>query len=175
MLLSKQDFYKLFPRATRHKDLYEELSQHMSKYLINTRIRQAYFLGQLAHECMGFRYIRELGNKAYFRRYEWRKSLGNTQAGDGYKYRGRGFIQLTGRYNYTKYGKKLGIDLVNNPGLAETVPVACLIACQYWDDIGANALSDKGSFRLITKRINGGYNGLKDRKYWTNRIARLIP
>lgn len=178
MLLTQEQFYKLYPAALKYgtinNGLYEQLTKAMDKYQINNKLRESYFLGQLAHECVGFKYIYELGTKAYFKRYDGRKDLGNTQVGDGYRYRGRGFIQLTGRYNYRKYGKKLGIDLENNPDLALGLDIACLIAAQYWDDIKGNELSDLGEFKTITKRINGGYNGLTDRINRANKVASLI-
>lgn len=174
MLLTEEQFYTLYPHAKKHGDVYNNLATAMHKYDISGRYREAYFLGQLAHECVGFRYLYELGNKAYFSRYDGRKDLGNTIPGDGYKYRGRGFIQLTGRANYRSYGAQLGLDLEGNPDLASTIPVAVQVACLYWKNKGLNELADKGNFKLITRRINGGYNGLKDRVNQANKVYNLI-
>lgn len=83
---------------------------------------------------------------------------------DGWKYRGRGIIQLTGRYNYRKYGLILNLDLENNPDLALELNNACLIAGAYWQTIRGNELSRENKFKEITRRINGGYNGLEYRE-----------
>jgi putative chitinase len=132
-----------------------------------------HFMAQLAHESGGFKHLTELGGRKYFDRYEGRKDLGNTQSGDGYKYRGRGFIQLTGRANYTEMSKKLGVDLVNNPELASTPEIATQIAAEFWRSRGLDKLAQEDNIRGITKRINGGYNGLADRKRWLSKIRQM--
>jgi putative chitinase len=175
MIIRPDQLNKLFPRAK--PGVVQALAYGdatFKKFEIDTLKRIRHFLAQMAHESVGFRYLYELGGKSYFRRYEGRKDLGNTQPGDGYKYRGRGIIQLTGRYNYDLYGKKLGIDLLNNPKLAARPDVALQVACQYWKDKNLNAYADRGDIRTITKRINGGYNGFKDRIRWLNKIKKVI-
>ena len=92
------------------------------------------------------------------------KLLGNTQKGDGKKFRGRGLVQITGRWNYAAAGKALGIDLVNHPELAESEDVAAAIAAWYWTSRNLNDLADKEDFVGLTKKINGGTNGLKFRQ-----------
>jgi len=87
----------------------------LSSYGINTRLRLAHFMAQIEHESGGFKYLTELGGKSYFDKYEGRKDLGNIQKGDGFKFRGRGYIQVTGRANYTLLSKDMRIDFVNNP------------------------------------------------------------
>ncbi len=175
MRLTLEEYKKLFPRCKEPDELYKYMSAAMKKYdITKTDFREAFFLGQMAHESMGFKYMYELGSKGYFRKYEWRKSLGNTQKGDGYRYRGRGIIQLTGRYNYTDMTRKLGIDLVGNPDLAMGPRVASLVATQYWDDRNLNKYADAGNFKPITRLINGGYNGYRDRVRWANKIHRII-
>lgn len=142
---------------------------------INTPARVAAFLAQLAHESCGFRYSEEIwGPTAAQRRYEGRKDLGNTVKGDGYRYRGRGFIQLTGRHNYQKYGFALGLPLVEQPDLAARPDVAARVAAAYWTSAGLNALADAGNFREITRRINGGFNGWDDRVKRWEAIKRLL-
>lgn len=143
----------------------------MGEYGINTPKRQAAFIGQLAHESAGFKTMREYASG---KAYEGRKSLGNTEPGDGQRFKGRGLIQLTGRANYANYGKKLGIDLVNNPELAETPEVAMRVAAAFWDDHGLNELADRGDIRGITKRINGGQNGLADRARYTRKATQIL-
>ena len=147
------------------------LPKEMDKAGINTKLRIAHFLAQLGHESDHFRTLREYASGA---EYEGRRDLGNVKAGDGKRYRGRGPIQITGRANYEKYGKKLGIDLVKKPELAETPEVGVKIAILYWSDHGLNALADKDDIRGITKRINGGYNGLNSRIAMLENAKRAI-
>jgi putative chitinase len=134
---------------------------------ICTRDRICHFLAQLAHETGGFRYDEELASGA---QYENRTDLGNTQSGDGVKFKGRGFIQLTGRYNYRKYGELLNLPLEQNPELAKQPRVSLKIALVYWNMQDLNYYADRGDFEEITRRINGGLNGLTDRWSWLNRI-----
>jgi putative chitinase len=137
----------------------------LPEYEITTPLRLAHFWAQMSHECAGFRTLHEYwGPTDAQRRYEGRRDLGNTQQGDGYRFRGRGIIQLTGRANYVTFGKRLGIDLVNNPELAADPKVALRVACEYWKSRGLNALADKNDIKGITRKINGGQNGLADRR-----------
>ena len=131
---------------------------------INTPLRLVHFFAQIDHESGGFKYTTELGNKAYFNKYEGRKDLGNTQAGDGYKFRGRGYIQITGRANYTEISKDLKIDFVNNPDLLSQEANAMLSAIWFWNKRKLNTFADRNDIITLTKRINGGSNGLEDRK-----------
>jgi len=132
----------------------------LTAYNINTKLRKAALFAQLAHETGGFQWMHELGNNSYFTKYEGRMGNG---VGEGAKYKGRGFIQLTGKNNYKAYGKRLGIDLLNAPALAEDPNIALQIACMYWNDHKLNHYADKEDIKAITKAINGGYNGLDDR------------
>ncbi len=160
-----QSFKQTFPKAK--PEVYGALANnkgYLEEMGINTPERLRHFTAQMGHESGGFRHLKELGGRSYFKRYEGRKDIGNTSPGDGYKYRGRGIIQLTGKSNYKTYGNKLGIDLVNKPELASNPDIAVKVAARYWKDKGLNKLADKGNMRGITKRINGGYNGLRDRQ-----------
>jgi putative chitinase len=134
---------------------------------INTPLRMAAFLAQLLHESGELRYFQELwGPTDAQQRYEGRKDLGNTQEGDGFRFRGRGPIQLTGRANYRRFGALLGLPLEEQPELAATPRVGFQIAAAYWRARGCNALADRGTkaaFVTITRRVNGGTNGLQDR------------
>lgn len=132
-----------------------------TKFGINTPLRQAHFLAQCAHESAGMRTTVEYASG---KEYEGRKDLDNTHPGDGVRYKGRGLIQLTGRANYAAYGKKLGIDLVGHPDLAAAFPAAIETAALYWNDHNLNDAADANDIALITKRINGGLNGLQSRK-----------
>lgn len=139
----------------------------LNKYDITTKIRKAAFFAQLAHETAGFKYLHELGGASYFKKYDGRMGNG---VGEGAKYKGRGLIQLTGKDNYRAYGKKLGVDLLNNPDLAAAPAIALEIACLYWNDRNLNRYADKEDIRAITRAINGGYNGLEDRIKYYNRF-----
>lgn len=144
----------------------EHLPEVIAKYNINTDLRLAHFLAQLAHESDHFRTYEEYASGSA---YEGRRDLGNIKRGDGRKYKGRGPIQITGRYNYRKYGNLLGINLEENPNLAETHKIGLMIAGEYWHQNGLNSLADKDNGKQITRKINGGYNGLQDR---LNKVAR---
>ena len=138
----------------------EPLNAAMHEFHINSPIRQAAFIAQIAHESGELRYVEEIASGIA---YEYRKDLGNTQPGDGMKYKGRGLIQITGRNNYAECGKALGVDLITNPELLETNDLACRSAAWFWASRGLNDLSDRGDFERITKRINGGLNGYQER------------
>lgn len=169
----------------------EPLNNVFEKYDINTPQRQAAFIGQCAHESANFTVLQEnlnysakglmatwssrfpdmdtaeryerqpekIANKVYAR-----ADMGNTDAGDGWKYRGRGIIQLTGKNNYHACGEAIGEDLVNNPDLLLDPKYACLSAGWFWNKRGLNTLADANDIETITKRINGGLNGLLDRQ-----------
>lgn len=157
----------------RFKALVGEFKASAGAYEVNTELRIAHFWAQMAHETGGFRWFKELGGREYFEKYEGRRDLGNTQKGDGYKYRGRGIIHLTGRHNYRKFGEKIGFDLIGNPDRAEDPDIAVLVALQYWKDRKLNKYADKDDIRAVTKRINGGYNGLRDRENYLKKIKGL--
>ncbi|WP_215908807.1 glycoside hydrolase family 19 protein [Phreatobacter stygius] len=135
---------------------------------ITSPARAAHFLAQAAHETDGFRTLVEYGDAAYFRRYDGRRDLGNVQAGDGARYRGRGIFQLTGRANYRSFGAKIGVNLEGLPEAAALPANSTATALAYWNDRALSAHADRDDLRCITRRINGGFNGLADRE------ARLI-
>lgn len=147
------------------------IQQAMAEFGITSYWRETAFLAQLAHESAELRYMEEIASGAA---YEGRRDLGNTQPGDGKRFKGRGPIQLTGRANYKRYGDLLGLDLVNNPLQAATPEVGFRIAGQFWKLNGLNELADKQDFRGITKRINGGYNGLDDRIKYYERAKKVL-
>ena len=144
----------------------------MREFEIATYLRAAAFLAQLAHESAELRYFEEIASG---KAYEGRKDLGNTQPGDGVKYKGHGPIQITGRANHAACGKALGLDLINNPTLITQPPNAFRSAGWFWDSRGLNALADQRLFKAITKKINGGFNGLADRQKYYDRALRIIP
>jgi putative chitinase len=138
---------------------------------IDTELRIAHFLAQTCEESDGYCTTEEYASGLA---YEWRADLGNNQPGDGVKFKGRGLIMITGRYNYTRYGKLLGLDLVNKPTLAAEPVNAVSIAIAYWSEHGLNAFADKDDIETITRRINGGLNGLATRQAYLIRALRLL-
>ncbi|MEL6438537.1 MAG: glycoside hydrolase family 19 protein [Cyanobacteria bacterium J06621_8] len=152
------------------------------KYQINTNLRMAHFLAQVMHESGGFKWLRELWGptaqqKSYEPPFSKARELGNRDKGDGFKYRGRGLIQLTGKYNYKKLTDEIGtdfnVDFVSQPNLVETTPYAVLAAGWYWDRNNINQWADQDDLRKVTKSINGGFNGLEDRRKFLKR-AKLV-
>lgn len=153
---------KIMPQAGSKADLFAgPLSDSMMEFDINTKARQAAFIAQIGHESGQLRYVRELASGSA---YEGRKDLGNTMPGDGVKYKGRGLIQITGKANYVALMMALGIDCLENPEVLEEPVNASRSAAWFWKDRGLNELADQGNFLAITKRINGGTNGLEDRQ-----------
>ena len=146
--------------STRAADVLPFLLAALDEAEINTPVRAAAFLAQLGHESCDLRYFEELATGAA---YEGRKDLGNTQPGDGIRYKGRGPIQLTGRSNYRAASLALGLDLEGNPSQAAAVDVGFRTAAWFWRTHGLNEMADAGGFDAITKRINGGFNGKPDR------------
>lgn len=147
------------------------LNKYMGEYGIDTPLRAAHFLAQAMHESGELQFVRELASGAA---YEGRKDLGNTRPGDGRLYKGRGLLQLTGRNNYTKLAKDTGLDVVRKPALLELPQWAVMSACWYWATRGLNALADKDALVLITKRINGGTNGLPSRTGYLGRAKKAF-
>jgi putative chitinase len=155
------------------------LNRVMEEYEINTLLRSAAFLAQLAHESGELRYMEEIwGPTEAQKRYDppgsLAEKLGNTERGDGKRFKGRGPIQITGRFNYDRYGRLLGVDLVANPALAATPQIAFSIAGLYWRNNGLNQLADNDDIVTITRRINGGLNGLADRRAYYKRAKEVL-
>lgn len=144
----------------------DALTAAMAGAQINTRLRIAAFLAQIGHESGSLIYSKELGGPSYFAKYEGRKDLGNVQEGDGSRFCGRGLIQCTGRDNYAKASMALFGDyrLLTKPDLLEQPDWAAKSAAWYWTTHNLNALADADRFTDLTKKINGGTNGLEDRK-----------
>ncbi len=155
------------------------LNNIMPTYDINSPMREAAFLAQIAHESGELRFWEEIwGPTAAQKRYEppsdLAKRLGNTQPGDGKRYKGRGPIQITGRFNYRKYGQLLQLDLEGNPDLASTTQIGFETACQYWKLNGLNELADIPDFTAITRKINGGLNGQASREKYYARAKQAL-
>jgi predicted chitinase len=166
------------PQAKRQLYLLH-LNAAMQARTIDTPLRIAAFVAQLAHESGEFRWMEEIwGPTPAQLRYEppsdLAAKLGNTERGDGKRFKGRGPIQITGRFNYAKYGALLGLDLVANPALAATPEVAFATAGLFWQSNGLNELADARQFVAITRRINGGTNGLADRQMYYERAKAVL-
>jgi putative chitinase len=168
----------------------EPLNDTFAKYDISTPQRQACFIGQCAHESGNFKTLEEnlhysatrlmavwpsrfpsldvadqyannpekIANKVYAGR------MGNVEDSDGFAFRGRGLVQLTGREAYANCGSGMGVDLINNPDMLFDPKYAALSAAWFWNKKGLNALADAQDYETMTKRINGGLIGLDDRK-----------
>jgi putative chitinase len=156
------------------KRLARDLGQAMVEHHITTPRRAAAFIAQVAHESGGFAYRTELwGPTPAQRGYEGRRDLGNVKPGDGSRFRGRGYIQLTGRTNYAAVARGLRIDCVDHPELLATHLYAAKSAAWWWDTHGCNELADRGDFVALTRKINGGTNGLADRQRYHRRARPL--
>lgn len=200
-ILKEQDFNTLYPRAK--PGTYKALCNNLEKNSINTPKRIAAFIAQCAHESGGFsvtsenlnysekalntvfgKYFIRAGRSAapYARKPEkianivYGGRMGNNSPGDGWKYRGRGFIQLTGKNNYAKFQSTnpYGDVLVNPDTVAEDMNLSVLTAIWYWNTNNLNRFADSGDIRGLTKAINGGFNGLDDRIAQTNRLYSLF-
>ena len=180
----------------------EPLNKTFEKYEINTPVRQAAFIGQCGHESASFKVLEENLNYSakglvatwpsrfhdveYAAEYErkperiankvygGRADLGNTEDGDGWRFHGRGLIQLTGRTNYTVCGLALGKPFAEHPELILEPENAAMSAGWFWNKRGLNAVADQESWELLTKRINGGLNGLQDRIDRTHKAMDIL-
>jgi len=177
----------------------EPLNEVFEKYEINTPLRQAAFIGQCQHESGNFKLLQENLNYSakslmavWPSRFNAEKAaecerkpekianivyggrMGNTEDGDGWKYHGRGLIQLTGKENYINCGNAIGVDLVNNPDLLTEPKYAALSAGWFWNKKGLNALSDAKDYKTMTQRINGGTLGLEDRIHHIEKAVQLL-
>lgn len=163
--MTPDELRQVMPFAGARADAFAAaLTATMEEFGIDTPQRKAAFLAQLAHESGSLKYVRELADGSA---YEGRKDLGNTSPGDGPRYKGRGLIQITGKSNYRACGIGLGLDLIAFPQLLEETVNACRSAGWFWKNYGLNHFADKDLFGSLSKRINGGFNGIDDRiQYW---------
>lgn len=147
-------------KKIKSKEGLKYIEKAIQKANINDPVEVAQLLAQLGHESMGFTRLEEIASG---RAYEGRKDLGNVIAGDGERFKGRGFIQLTGRSNYRHFGQIVRIDLERYPHLAADPIVAADVAIAYWNSRVKPRVKNFSNTRAVTRLINGGYNGLKDR------------
>lgn len=182
MKLTKEQLKVIYPQAK--DDLIELHLPHINEafrwYNMTTPERVAAFMAVCGWETGQMKYFTELGKRSYFDKYEpgtkIGKDLGNVYAGDGFKYRGRGAIQLTGRANYKAASDAFGVDFIQFPELVATPAYAWKIAGWYWVvrwkkyDGGLNYFADREDLLTIQKRVNGGMNGWEGRKALYDRI-----
>lgn len=173
MELTGDQIKKILPSASKSNinKYLPYINQYMEMYGINTPLRVSGFIAQVGHESGSFVYVREIASGAA---YEGRKDLGNTQKGDGVRFKGRGLIQITGRANYTKVSEDLGIDCINHPELLEQPNNAVQSACWFWQTHGLNEIADNDDIVKMTKVINGGTNGLNDRTKIYNKAKQVL-
>lgn len=173
-MITLDQLRRIMPYAGDRAAIYlDPLNQAMAEFGIDTPARQAGFLAQIAHESGSLKYTREIASGAT---YEGRRDLGNTEPGDGMRFKGRGLIQITGRHNYMICSLALYGDerLLDKPWLLESVIGACRSAAWYWSAFGLNAIADAGDVKRMTRRINGGLNGLAERQaYYTQALQVL--
>jgi putative chitinase len=155
------------------------LNMLMDEYEINTPNRRRHFIAQLAHESNQFNSCAEKYNgtpQEYFKKYDNRKDLGNSFKGDGMKFKGRGLIQITGRYNYSCASIDIFKDatLLSNPEKLEQPALAVEVSCWFWKTKHLNSLADNDEIKAITMRINGGLNGLNERIMFYNLAKKYI-
>ena len=176
MPITEQQLLQILPNAGRQAGVFVPvLNTAMNRYGIVGTQRAAAFIAQVGHESGQFRWLKELwGPTAQQAGYEGRADLGNTVTGDGSKYRGRGLIQITGRANYAACGEALGLDLLSKPELLELPQYAAMSAAWFWSTRGLNSLADQKDFAKITRRINGGLNGLEERLALWERAKKVL-
>ena len=176
MSITQQQLLQILPNAGPVAGVFVPvLNAAMVHYQIIGPKRVAAFIAQIGHESGQLKYIKEIwGPTKAQAKYEGRKDLGHTVAGDGSKYRGRGLIQITGRANYMACGEALGLDLIKQPELLEKPQHACMSAAWFWATRGLNTLADEGQFDKITRRINGGQNGAADRQTLYTRALKVL-
>lgn len=147
---------------------------------LNTRDRIIHYLAQVFHESGSLRYVEELSSGA---QYEGRKDLGNTQKGDGKRFKGRGFIQLTGRKNYQDFynDEWCSDNVVAYPNLVSNFPLNQMVSMWFWDRNNLNDLADLDNgtngediVKKITRKVNGGYNGLDERVKFYQKFKKII-
>jgi putative chitinase len=162
---------KILPNFKYVDAVCKSINDTCQLFEINTRNRVCHFLAQILHESGGLRYTEELASG---KQYEGRKDLGNTLPGFGVKYKGRGFIQITGYSNYKLVGEYFGVDFLAVPEKLAQNPWNMLSAGWFWKTKNINVLADKDDIVLITKRINGGLNGYDSRLAWYEKLKKVI-
>lgn len=175
MKINKPQLLRAVPNLykARVDDFVKTFNEWSDTFGINTPLRAVHYLAQVFHESAALRYTEEIASG---KAYEGREDLGNTQKGDGIKFKGRGFIQITGRANYQAYANSeycVG-DLMKHPEWLSKSPGNQKASMWFWKTKGLNELADKDDIRAITKKVNGGYNGLADRMFYYRRFKKEL-
>jgi len=167
----------------RWKIITEQVSQRTMQIIreckLTTPLRRAFLFAQMAHETDGFKTMREYGRGCVkYGRGRLAKRLGNRR-GEGCKFRGRGYIQITGRHNYRQFGKAAGVDIVSNPDRALDPDISVKVSCAYWRQRRANRYADRDNLFRVSKLINGlnkrgKPNGMLSRKIYLRRSKRVF-
>lgn len=179
MKITREQLYKIIGDYNRVDRYLHYINKYLDVFEINTPLRASHFIAQCCHETAGFKFMKEQGKVNYFLNYDkgsLAKMLGNTQKGDGWKYRGRGFLMLTGRANYQSYqdSEYCKGDIMSNPELLEGQNGSVKSAMWWWFTHGLNELADKDDIVKITKKVNGGLNGIDDRKNWFGICKKVL-
>lgn len=172
MQVSREQIISIMPTAKSRVDTFLVfINRYAPEFGITTSLRMAHYLAQIAHESAEFKYTKEIASGKAYDTGRLAVKLGNTPEadGDGQRYKGRGLIQLTGKANYKAYKEYCGFDVVSKPELLEQPLGAVRSSMWFWLENGLNALADTDDVRAITKRINGGYNGLAAREKYLTR------
>lgn len=175
MKINKPQLLRAVPNLykARVDDFVKTFNDWSDTFGINTPLRAVHYLAQVFHESAALRYTEEIASG---KAYEGREDLGNTQKGDGVIFKGRGFIQITGRANYQAYANSeycVG-DLMKHPEWLSKSPGNQKASMWFWKTKGLNELADKDDIRAITKKVNGGYNGLADRMFYYRRFKKEL-
>jgi len=202
-MITEENFKSIVPDVNWNKasQYIPYLNAVLPQYGINTPLRKAHFLAQVAHESGGFKFVLENLNysakalysvfRKYFptlavaneyarqpekianKVYANRMGNGNTASGEGWKYRGRGLIQLTGKDNYQALSTTTSQNFIDNPELVSSPEWALASACWFWRSRKINQYADADDIHMVTKRINGGFNGLEDRQHYLDEFKKL--
>ena len=202
-MITEENFKTIIPDvswsyASQYVNLFESV---LPAYGIDTPLRKAHFLAQVAHESGGFKFVVENLNysakalygvfRKYFsnmdlanqyarqrekianRVYANRMENGDEASGDGWKYRGRGLIQLTGKANYRLFSADTGMDFLGQPDTVATAKWALASACWFWKKNNINRYADADDIHMVTKKINGGNNGIESRQHFLDEFKTL--
>jgi putative chitinase len=201
-MITEKEIHSLFPNCKKASEFSDSLNRVFAYRDINTKLRVCMFLCQVGHESQGLTRLVENLNysagaltrtwpnrfpsidiaKLYERKpeeiankvYSNRMGNGPPESGDGFRYRGRGLIQLTGKSNYQACATALGVDLGTMPAFLESVDGACRSAGWFWTTVSGNFYSDSGDIINLTRKINGGLNGLADRQSLYKKAFEII-
>ena len=175
MVITILQLHRIMPHAPwgRVAGFVKSFNKWSTQFGIDSTLRAAHYIAQVAHETGELQWLEELSSG---KQYEGRRDLGNTQPGDGPRFKGRGYLQTTGRANYQRYADSpycVGI-LMQHPEWLSKQPGCQKASMFFWQEHGLNELADRDDVRAVTRRINGGYNGLAQRCYFLDKAKRVL-